>query len=493
MMTMKKNIFVPFAVRATSWLTRIKFRSLRVRLALWGLLLLGITQVIVSIVLYIAISTWLEDQVNNNLLLTANQIATVLYDPEDIQNPLDVAEVRLQLSDNNIATQSFLRDQLFFVRLIDISNGDILAASADYGVPVTLSEIIDTHFETVDVPEDDDIDEIRLYTLRLSYVPHIALQVGVSLEETREIQRDVLGILIMLLLVTGTLAPLSGWFLANRALVPIRATARTAAEINETDLTQRLDLASSEIELEQLVQTFNSMLDRIEQAFLRQRQFTADAAHELRTPLSIMRTGLDVTLSQSRSVSEYRRALVSTQEEVQRLSHLTNTLLMLARADIHELPLEVKDVDLSLMLNTVVEQFGLVADEKQITLTQEVAPDLWLEGDEDRLIQIIFNLIDNAVKYTPEGGRVRVIAQTVRQRVEIKVEDTGAGIPLEEQTRIFDRFYRIDAARNRHQGGFGLGLAITKQIVDLHRGSIHIISTAGQGAQFVVTLPVQHV
>ncbi|MCI0710270.1 MAG: hypothetical protein L0154_08920, partial [Chloroflexi bacterium] len=117
-----------------------------------------------SIVLYIAISTWLEDQVNNNLLLTANQIASVLYDPEDIQNPLDVADVRLQLSDNNIATQSFLRDQLFFVRLIDVSNGDILAASADYGVPVTLSEIIDTHFETVDVPEDDDIDEIRLYT-----------------------------------------------------------------------------------------------------------------------------------------------------------------------------------------------------------------------------------------------------------------------------------------------------------------------------------------
>lgn len=445
-----------------------------------------------SIVLYIAISTWLENQVNNNLLLTANQIASVLYDPEDIQNPLDVADVRLKLADNNIATRSFLRDQLFFVRLIDVSNGHILAASADYDVPVTLSQIIETHFETVGVPKDDDIDEIRVYTLRLSYVPHIALQVGVSLEETREIQGDVIRILIMLLLVTGTLAPFSGWFLANRALVPIRATARTAAEINETDLTQRLDLASSEIELEQLVQTFNAMLDRIEQAFQRQRQFTADAAHELRTPLSIMRTGLDVTLSQSRNVSEYRSALVSIQEEVQRLSHLTNTLLMLARADIHELPLEVKEVDLSLMLNTVVEQFGPVADEKHITITQEVAPALWLEGDEDRLIQIIFNLVDNAVKYTPEDGRVRVIARIVRQRVEITVEDTGTGIPLEEQTRIFDRFYRMDAARNRNQGGFGLGLAITKQIIDLHRGTIHIISAAGQGTQFVVTLPVQH-
>jgi heavy metal sensor kinase len=491
MMTMKKNISAPFAAPATNWLTQIRLRSLRVRLALWGLLLLGLTQIIVSIVLFMAISTWLEGQVNNNLLLTANQIASVLYDPEDIQNPLDVADVRLQLADNNIATQSFLRDRLFFVRLIDVSNGAILAASADYAVPVTPSQMIKTHFETVAVPEDGAAAEIRLYNLRLSYVPHIALQVGVSLEETREIQGDVLGILIVLLLVTGTLSPLSGWFLANRALVPIRATARTAAEINETDLTQRLDLASSEIELEQLVQTFNAMLDRIEQAFQRQRQFTADAAHELRTPLSIMQTGLDVTLSHSRSVSEYRSALVSIQEEVQRLSHLANTLLMLARADTRELPLELKEVDLCLLLNTVVEQFGSVADEKHITLTQEVAPSLRLEGDEDRLIQIIFNLIDNAVKYTPEGGRVRVSAQIIRQRVEIKVEDTGPGIPLEEQTRVFDRFYRMDTARNRNQGGFGLGLAIAKRIVDLHRGSIHVISAVGQGTQFVVTLPVQ--
>ncbi|MBZ0283126.1 MAG: HAMP domain-containing protein [Anaerolineae bacterium] len=488
---MKKNISAPFAAQAISWLTQIRFRSLRIRLALWGLLLLGVIQIIMSIVLYIAISTWLEGQVNNNLLLTANQIASVLYDPEDIQNPIDVADLRLQLAGNNIATQSFLSDQLFFVRLIDVSSGDILAASADYKVPVTFSQIIDTHFETVGVPEDNDLDEIRLYTLRLSYIPQIALQVGVSLEETHEIQGDVMRILILLLLVTGTLAPLSGWFLANRALVPIRATARTVAEIHETDLTQRLDLASSEIELEQLVQTFNAMLDRIEQAFKRQRQFTADAAHELRTPLSIMQIGLDVTLSHSRSVSEYRMALMSIQEEVQRLSHLANTLLMFARTDSHELSLEVKEVDLSVMLNMVVEQFGSVADEKHITVTREVAPSLRLEGDEDQLIQIVFNLIDNAVKYTPEGGRVRVVAQIVKQMVEITIEDTGPGISLEEQTRIFDRFYRMDTTRNRNQGGFGLGLAIAKRIVDLHRGTIHIISTVGQGTQFVVTLPIQ--
>ncbi len=460
-------------------------------MALWGLLLLGVTQVIVSIVLYLAISTWLENQVNSNLLLTANQVASVLYDPEDIENPLDIADVRLQLADHNIATQSFLRDQLFFVRLIDISSGDILATSADYDIPVTTSQANETSYETVGFLENDDIDEIRLYTLGLSYAPQIALQVGVSLEDIREIQGDVMRILVVLLVFTGTLAPLSGWFLANRALVPIRATVRTAAKINEADLTQRLDITASEVELEQLAQTFNAMLDRIEQAFQRQRQFTADAAHELRTPLSIMQTGLEVTLSQSRSPVEYHHALVSVQEEVQRLSQLANTLLMLVRADSHELPFEKKEVDLSLMLNMVVEQFRSAAEEKQIALEREVAADLLLEGDEDRLIQVVFNLIDNAIKYTPEGGEVCVMAQRFKDGVEIKIEDSGPGIALEEQIHIFDRFYRIDTSRNRNRGGFGLGLAIAKRIVDLHGGTIQVVSAVEHGAQFVVRLPLQ--
>lgn len=441
--------------------------------------------------LAVAISTWLEDQINNNLLLTANQIASVLYDPEDLQNPLDVTDVSVKLADSSLLTQSFLRDQRFFVRLVDITTGAILAASADYGVPVTLAQISETHFETAVVPADGAVGEIRLYSLRLSYAPQTALQVGVSLQETREIQGDVLRILAVLLLITGTLAVLSGWFLANRALVPIRAISRTAAEINETDLTQRLDLNASEVELEQLALTFNAMLDRIEQAFQRQRQFTADAAHELRTPLSIMQTGLDVTLSQTRSAAEYRAALLSVYEEVQRLSQLASTLLALARTDTLAQPLEISQVDLSLMLDTVVEQFASSAGDKHIRLTHQIAPSLRLEGDEDQLLQIVFNLIDNAIKYTPEGGQVRVIAHGVKAAVEIRVEDSGVGIPSEEQSRIFDRFYRMNTARNRSQSGFGLGLAIAKRIVDLHRGTIQMVSTLGQGTQFIVTLPLQ--
>jgi heavy metal sensor kinase len=242
--------------------------------------------------------------------------------------------------------------------------------------------------------------------------------------------------------------------------------------------------------LEKLVQTFNAMLDRIEQAFQRQRQFTADAAHELRTPLSIMQTGLDVTLSQERSTSQYRSALVAVQEEVGRLSQLANTLLMLARADTRDLPLAMDRVNIALLLNAVADQFASLADDKHVTLERQISPNLFIHGDEDRLIQVVFNLLDNAVKYTPPAGKVRIVAGQNQGRMEIRIEDSGPGIPIAEQAHIFDRFYRVDHARNRSQGGFGLGLAIARQIVELHHGQIHVRSEPGHGTQLIVQLPL---
>ena len=477
--------------RAIRWLTRIGPRSLRVRLALWGLLLLGLTQVVVSIVLYVAISVWLENQVDSNLLLTATQVASVLRDPDEPRNPLDLADIQLQLANTgNIATQSFLRDQMFFVRLVDLSTGTILATSAEFATLVGHTRPGQAYFQTISFSGENQEYELRVYSMPpLEFVPELALQVGISLDQTREIQRDVMIILLVLLLFTGTLAPLSGWFLANRALVPIRAVARTAADINETDLSQRLDLASSEVELAQLVQTFNSMLERIEQAFQRQRQFTADAAHELRTPMSIMQTHLEVTLAQTRSIADYQDALISVQEEVQRLSQLIRMLMMLARADVSELSVSMDTFNLSQLLNAVIEPFSLMAEDKNIALVLDIAPDLMIEGEENRLIQVFYNLVDNAIKYTPQGGCVRLSAQAVDQKIEIRVEDTGPGIPPKERSRIFDRFYRMDSARNRKQGGFGLGLAIAKQIVELHNGTVKAANRQDEGAIFTVTLP----
>lgn len=438
--------------------------------------------------IYIAISTWLENQVNDSLRLTATQVASVFYDVEAPQNPLDIADVRLQLESGGLAAQSFLRDRLFFIRLIDPSEQIVLAASADYGIPPSPARSDAASYDTVVV---DSAAEMRIYTLPLAYAPRYVFQVGLSLAETRAIQRDVLGILLVLGLCVVALAPLTGWFLAERALLPIRALARTAAEINETDLSRRLDLTAAEVELEQLMRTFNAMLDRIEAAFQRQRQFSTDAAHELRTPLAIMQTGLEVTLSRARGAPEYHAALVSIQEEVQRLTQLANTLLLLARADAHELPLEIRTVDLNLLLLAVIEQFAPAANAKGITLAHHIPPGLSLQADQDRLIQVIFNLLDNAVKYTPEGGQVRVSAEAADHAAAVTIADSGPGIPAEDQAHIFDRFYRADSSRNRARGGFGLGLAIARRIVELHGGTIRVISQPGHGAQFIITLPAR--
>ncbi|MBC8171801.1 MAG: hypothetical protein H7X77_09010, partial [Anaerolineae bacterium] len=198
-----------------------------------------------------------------------------------------------------------------------------------------------------------------------------------------------------------------------------------------------------------------------------------------------------VTLSQERTGAEYRSTLLSVQEEVQRLAQLTSALLLLARTDAHELPLTLAAVNPGLLLNTIAEQFGSLAAEKNIRLECETFPDLTIRGDEDRLIQVIFNLMDNALKYTPAGGRVRIAMTHDQQRVKLMIEDSGPGIPIPEQGQIFERFYRVDHARSRSQGGLGLGLAIARRIVDLHKGTIQVISEPGCGARFIVTLPLR--
>lgn len=490
--------------RATNWLTQLTFNSLRVRLALWALVLLGITQIIVGAVVYFSISAWLIDQVDTNLQVTASQIASVLSDgdSDDAEHYFDSSDESIfQNGDDNLITQALHHEEVFFVRLVDLQAGRVVESSVNLPIDLPPQSLTgETRFDTIEIAEfeedgeeDDDEDEtndLRLYTLPLSYAPDYALQVGLSLEETHEIIDFVFNLLVGLLAVTVILALISGWFLANRALIPIQGVGKVASEINAQDLTQRLDLSASEVELAQLVQTFNAMLDRLEGAFQRQRQFTADAAHELRTPLSIMQTGLDVTLSKDRDAEQYREALVSVREEVQRLSQLANTLLHLARADTSTVNFTRQSVNLTVLLEAVTAQFETIAHDKNITITQNIAPNLHLHGDEDRLIQMMFNLIDNAVKYTSDGGQVTVTAHNSDQQVEITIADTGHGIPDDERAQIFNRFYRVDHARNRQQGGFGLGLAIVKKTLELHNGTVQVQSALGQGTTFTIVLSI---
>jgi heavy metal sensor kinase len=464
----------------------MKLRSLRVRLTLWVLFLLCLIQLGVSAIFYIGSSQWLQDQIDHSLYVTATQITTVISEEGD---PLDQGDINFQFDEGGIGTQSFLREQRFFVRLVEQSTGRIIETSTVNDVPVsTISQSIDQSYETVHTANSDTM---RIFTVRLHQNPQFAIQVGVSLNGMLDTQEQILRLLVGVFIVTVALSVASGWFVGTRALLPIRGITRTAQEINARDFDRRLDLHTSDDELKQLMRTFNDMLDRLQRAFQQQRQFTADAAHELRTPLSIMQTGLDVMLSQKRTVGQYQTSLESVREEVQRLTQLANSLLMLARADAHELPLHWQWFDLSLLLETVLDQLSLLAKEKHIQMERNITPRLELYADEDRMIQVALNLLENALKYAPQGGTVHVDATRIRHTIQFAVGNTGAAIPQNELAHIFDRFYRADPSRNRERGGFGLGLAITKQLIELQGGTILVESSEQTGTIFTVRFPMR--
>lgn len=289
------------------------------------------------------------------------------------------------------------------------------------------------------------------------------------------------------------LALLGGYWLADRAMRPVKSITQTARQISESDLTRRIHLDAHD-ELGELADTFDEMLGRLEAAFERQRQFTADASHELRTPLTIISLEAGHALAAKRPLEEYQRTLGVILAENEYMVHLVNDLLLLSRLDAGQTRLKPAACDLSDLSVDVAERLTPLARRRGVTIEFTDLPETPLQGDRQLLTQVISNLLENAIKYSPEGGRVQLSTGMKDETAWLRVSDNGPGIPPEDQPHIFDRFYRVDAARS-HNGegelapGSGLGLAIAKWIVEAHGGEIHHSSMEGHGSLFEVRLP----
>lgn len=294
----------------------------------------------------------------------------------------------------------------------------------------------------------------------------------------------LLGIPFALLLAGG-----GGWILAGRALEPVDHITLMARSISATDLSQRINLNRQD-ELGRLAGTFDEMIRRLERAFAEQRQLTADVSHELRSPLTILEAQTTLALRRSRTAEEYRQVLKSVQEEVERMSDMVNQLLLLARAEAGQEPVNLEPVHLADIAQTVIDGLHPLAQEKGVVLTLQLDPRAWVQGDATRLRQLLRNLVDNALNHTPAGGQVEVAVSRTRDHAFVTVADTGEGIAPEDLPHIFQRFYRSDRARRRGTGNSGLGLAIVRWIVDAHGGEIEVHSTPSKGATFAVTLPL---
>ena len=315
------------------------------------------------------------------------------------------------------------------------------------------------------------------------------LQVGMSLQ-SRQVALDrfvrlTVWLIPLGLLISGT----SGWFMTRRVLKPVQNIARTARLIEVSQLSQRIPLVGSGDEFDQLSQTFNETFARLEHAVGEMKQFTGSIAHELRTPLTALRGEAEIALLHGRSAEDFRGVLTSQLEEFQKLTRLIDQLLMLARAEAGEYRLKRVDVPLDPLLKYIVETLALIADEKGVTLNLESDPAIVVQGDREWLERALLNLLDNAIKYTPNGGRVTVKTSIETAGARIDIEDTGAGISPEALPRIFERFYREDPARDKSVEGVGLGLSLVKWIVEEHAGTIEAASVPGDGARFTIILP----
>lgn len=300
--------------------------------------------------------------------------------------------------------------------------------------------------------------------------------------------------ILMTLLTAGPLAIIAalvgGYFLAKRSLHPVEMMAITAAQITASRLDSRIEVINPDDELGHLARTFNSMLDRLERSVEELRRFTADAAHELRTPLAVLQAEAEVALRMPRSADEYRRVIEVILNESKRLAHLADRLLVLCRQDSGLDRMRHEEVPFDALIRDVVDQVRNAADQKGVLL--EVAPlQEWaVLGDDVQLSRLLFNILDNAVKFTNSGGRVSVRADARNGQVRVAVSDIGIGIPSADLPHVFERFYRADKSRNHETGGAGLGLAIAKGIVDAHHGAISLISKVGVGTTVQVQLPL---
>ena len=319
-----------------------------------------------------------------------------------------------------------------------------------------------------------------------AYIVQIGHPMGEEIETLDDFTKYLLWFAPILLVGASVV----GYWLSRRALAPVDALTRTARTISGHNLSSRLKQLNTGDELQRLSDTLNEMLARIEAAFLRITEFTADASHELRTPIALIHTEAELALRRSRDEAEYREALRQILLEADRTARLVEELLALARADSGREALDIHPVDLLATLRECASKWKQVASVRQLQFEERFADrPLPVIGDENALRRTIDILLDNAFKYTPSPGKIMLSAEEKNGCLVVSVEDTGIGIAAEDQARIFERFYRVDKARSRELGGAGLGLAIAQWIVQLHKGSITVQSEMGKGSVFRLEIP----
>ena len=481
------------------------FRSLRFKLTLWYVLILGILLISFSSFLYFTLSKSLYRDVDSKLRSLAELIAAESVSP--------LSKFSFGNIDKALETSMNLKPIGKFIQVLDES-GKIGRKSdnmKNVQLPISLNALKNASnglitFETNQSFANTSLRIITFPVIEKNHVTKI-VQIASSLEDVEDALNTLFIILIISVPSILLVASLGGQFLAHKALKPVDNITQTARMITSRNLNQRIQPPKVKDEISRLIETFNEMISRLDQSFRQIKQFTTDASHELKTPLTILKGEVEVTLRKKRIAQEYEQTLKSNLEEINRMSKIVDDLLLLSRADIGEIRLKKEDINLTEILKELVAQVNILAQPKNINIeTSNHHEDIHIFGDVLRIRELFLNLIENGIKYTEEGGAVNITLEKDTllldhkqsslageeqvKFVKVIVSDTGIGIAEEDQERIFDRFFRVDKARSREQGGSGLGLSICKWIVDAHQGEIRVESDVGKGSSFIVKLPL---
>jgi two-component system, OmpR family, sensor kinase len=486
--------------------------TIRLRLTLWYTALLGATLILFSGVVYSALATNLRGQFMQETARQAAELSKAVTQqlqgnfviiPDPAILPVFPPRVNVDVFANNLPAQ-----------IIDLQ-GNILKKSqwlewSRLEVPNykrALDAVRERRGDSYYFPYDQEGALALVYSVPLYHSGNVigAVQVIRSAKSIDETLVQVSRYLILGTTLSLVVAAIVGAFLANRALTPIDTITRTASSITRTkDLERRLKIDESFSEVGQLAATFNEMLDRIQKLFTAQERLIADVSHELRTPLTSMQGNIELlqrmALNGQSDRSHEPRFQIALQEtlrevehETTRMSRLINDLLVLAQADSGALQLQMAPVEMDTLLLEVYRQAKRIVEQRrtgkgwEIRLGGEDQALVW--GDRERLRQVLLNLVDNAVKYTPEGGTVTLSLENRAGWVKVAVADTGIGIPAEQQDQIFERFFRVEKARSREMGGSGLGLSIVQWIAQAHQGRVTVESKPQAGSTFVLWLP----
>ncbi len=458
-----------------------RFRTLRFRFALWTATLLLIVLILFGAFVYFSLQQGLVSAMDDSLRFSASQAIAAV----NIEN----GQINFSDSLPESSLVADLQGRGFTIRIL-APDGKILQSSGPYHsllvdpASVQKAGMGVPGFSTVTISSV----KIRVYTAPILDNQQFlgVIQIMQSLAPLVETLDRLLVALLVSIPVLLIISAFSGYYLAARALFPIDQITQTAQRISAEDLSARLNPHKTDDEVGRLAATFDNMLARLENAFRRERQFTADASHELRTPMAATQAILGVTLEKDRKPQEYRQALRDISEETDRLQGLVENLLFLARGDQRN-PAQFERVDFSHLLLDTAESLRPLSEAKGLRFDVSVPEEITLFGNTDSLIRLFINLLDNAIKFTSHG-EIRLLAWKEERFVRIKVSDTGSGIPDQDLPHIFDRFYRVDTSRSAR--GSGLGLSIAQAIVHQHAGELTVTSRVGQGTEFIVCLPI---